>query len=95
MTKILEKFDLLQYLNPIILSGDVGVQKPNPLIFELLLKKARISDKSDVVHVGDHQEKDYNAAISFGIKGILLSKDNGGSDGEDNIVRISLLKDLL
>ncbi|AZR74335.1 hypothetical protein BBF96_13610 [Anoxybacter fermentans] len=61
------KFDLM------VFSGDVGVAKPSPEIFQVLLKKAGLSPEQ-VVYVGDDLKTDILAAIEVGINGILIDR---------------------
>lgn len=47
--------DLLDLLNPLIFSHRVGVEKPNPIIFERALEEAGVKPH-ETVHIGDELE---------------------------------------
>lgn len=60
------------YFSAVIVSGEVGCQKPNPAIFNLALQKTGLSP-SQVLHVGD-SEDDVNGAVSAGIMPIRITR---------------------
>ncbi|MDC7227419.1 MAG: YjjG family noncanonical pyrimidine nucleotidase [Spirochaetales bacterium] len=53
--------------NPIIISDEVGVAKPDPAIFALLLEKAGVSNKTEVLMIGDSLSSDIAGAIASGV----------------------------
>jgi putative hydrolase of the HAD superfamily len=57
----------------VLVSGVVGVSKPNPEIFRLALAQAEAKPE-ETVHVGDVYEADVVGARNAGIKGILLDR---------------------
>jgi HAD superfamily hydrolase (TIGR01509 family) len=52
-----------------VVSGDVGIHKPDPHIFELCLSKMRL-DPTQAVYVGDHYENDVRGAQAVGLSAI-------------------------
>ena len=64
--KKIENAGLSSYFDQIILSEDAGVNKPNPLIFDLALKQAA-AKREETLMIGDSWEADiqgaYNAKI--------------------------------
>ncbi len=68
LTKM-EVSDLNPYFQQVIISEDVGVNKPDPVIFEYALDKARAL-KSESIMIGDSLEADIRGAQSFGLKAI-------------------------
>ncbi len=56
-----------RYLSCIVVSDEVGVQKPGPGIFEHALEAAGHSDKSTVIMVGDSLSSDIRGGEAFGI----------------------------
>ena len=64
--KKIENAGLSSYFDQIILSEDAGVNKPNPLIFDLALKQAE-AKREETLMIGDSWEADiqgaYNAKI--------------------------------
>lgn len=58
-----------------IISGQVGVEKPDPKIYELALEEAGVApDKA--VHIGDSPKTDVEPSRSVGITPILLDRYN-------------------
>ena len=73
-----EKFDksgLKDYFSHIVLSEEVGCQKPNPRIFEEALRLNGLS-ADEVVMVGDSWYSDIQGAINAGIDQIWIRKSN-------------------
>lgn len=71
LTKM-ELSGLNPYFKNVIISEDVGVNKPSPLIFEYALDKAKAT-KSESVMIGDSLEADIKGAQDFGIKAIFFN----------------------
>ena len=63
----LEHSVLKGFFDPLIISDEVGISKPDPGIFEILFHKAGISDKSTVLMIGDSLSSDIAGAAAFGI----------------------------
>ena len=108
---LLARYDLDRHLRSIVISGEAGVSKPDPRIFQLALKETGLNAR-DVIHVGDTVE-DTEGATAAGITPVLLSRPEGatkrsaldyrseqqtepdGSVHGDDVLRISALKELL
>lgn len=60
------------YFKEVIISEDVGVNKPHPAIFEYALDKAKAS-KTESIMIGDSLEADIRGAQSFGLKAIFFN----------------------
>jgi HAD superfamily hydrolase (TIGR01509 family) len=73
--KLRARFKLERYIRGFIISGDVGLRKPDLAIFQYLLKRLGI-DAGDAVFVDDNL-KNLDAAIELGLKTILF--DAGGN----------------
>ena len=52
---------------PLIISDEVGVAKPDPGIFEVLLEQAGVEDRTDVLMIGDSLSSDIAGAVAAGI----------------------------
>lgn len=63
------------YFTQVIISEDVGVNKPNKLIFEHALAKASAS-KEESIMIGDSLEADIRGAQDFGLKAIFFNPLN-------------------
>jgi 2-haloacid dehalogenase len=62
------RFEFLSWFRGVLVSGEVGVIKPDPRIFELLIERFAI-DTEDTVYIDD-VEANIAAACSFGIHAI-------------------------
>jgi HAD superfamily hydrolase (TIGR01509 family) len=78
---VIEAMGLRRFFPVILVSGVVGVSKPNPEIFRMALEQARATP-AETVHVGDVYEADVVGARNAGIKGILLDR-SGSQRGID------------
>ena len=63
----LEASGIGKYFNPIIISGEVGSQKPDPAIFEALFTKADFHDKERALIIGDSLTSDMQGGVNFRI----------------------------
>lgn len=71
---------LASYIDHIVLSEDVGVQKPDPRIYSYAVQLAN-APKEQIVMIGDNVETDIKGAYDFGLDSILFDplqehKDN-------------------
>jgi 2-haloacid dehalogenase len=65
------RFEILGLLDDVVVSGTVGVAKPDPAIFELAVDRAGLPAE-DLVFVDD-KEANVAAAIEAGLDGILFT----------------------
>jgi putative hydrolase of the HAD superfamily len=85
--------NLNPYFENVIISEDVGVNKPNPRIFEYALERAK-AKKEESIMIGDSIEADIYGALNFGMEAIFfnpLAKEKP----EDVKKEITHLKDLV
>ena len=75
---ILADYKLESFFDTIIISGDVGVKKPNPAIFSFALEQTGLSE-NEVIYVGDTNE-DVDGAMAAGIRPIFLARPVQGTD---------------
>lgn len=57
-----------------VFSGLVGVEKPDPRIYEIALEKAGNIAPETTLHIGDSMRKDYIPARSIGMHALLLDR---------------------
>jgi putative hydrolase of the HAD superfamily len=81
---------LLEHVEAVVSSGDAGVAKPDPRIFERALELAG-AEPDEVVHVGDSIDNDVAGARAAGLRAILVAR-NGGAPAE--VEAVSLLTDV-
>ena len=56
----------------LVTSEEVGVEKPNPLIFQYALEKLHLNP-NEVIMIGDSYEKDVDGASKLGIRSFLIN----------------------
>ncbi|MHA1720708.1 MAG: HAD family hydrolase [Promethearchaeota archaeon] len=71
---LLKKYKLISYFDTIVISGEFGVNKPDPRIFHEALKKTGIKS-NEAIYIGDSIEFDVKGAISSGFKSFLIDRN--------------------
>ena len=66
--KKIKKLELLNIIDFLVTSEEVGFEKPNKKIFDMALKKLNLP-KEKVIMIGDSLQKDVESAEKYGIKG--------------------------
>ena len=69
----LERHGLSEYFDATVISGEVGIRKPKPELFEHALKLLGVKP-SDAIHVGDSLREDVLGAQAAGMKTIWVSE---------------------
>jgi len=70
---MLERYNIAEYFDSVIISGDIGVKKPEPEIFLPALAETGLSH-NDVIYVGD-SIMDFRAALHAGILPIIIRRE--------------------
>ncbi len=89
-----ERCGLAGYFQFVVLAQDYGVQKPDPRLFEIAIKRAGCT-KRQLLHIGDSFQNDIIGAKRAGVKSVWLNrqdKDNG--TGQQPDFEISSLREL-
>lgn len=73
LTSILRHKGILHYFDPVIVSTEVGLVKPNPAIFRLALEQSGLLPE-DVLYVGDHDKNDIWAPNQVGIRAVKIKR---------------------
>jgi len=73
VNSICHRLGLEPYLNFIVSSGEVGVDKPDPRFFLAALKQAAV-EPQEAVHIGDQYKIDIEGARGVGITPILIDR---------------------
>ena len=71
--RIMKHFKIRKFFSFVLFSGDYGIRKPNPLTFDLVLKKAQL-DKSRMIYIGN-SEVDIKTGSNFGIPTIWVNRE--------------------
>jgi len=83
---------LNEFISQIMVSEEVGEHKPNPLIFNELLKRICMNP-CDVIMVGDSLKNDIQGAKNAGIKSVWYNPEN--NKNETDILPDYEINDLL
>ena len=75
MDYICNRLGLEPYIDFVVTSQEVGVDKPNPPIFLAALERAGVN-ASEAIHVGDQYKFDVVGARGVGIAPILIDRYN-------------------
>lgn len=106
---LLAKLGLAALFDVVVVSGEVGIEKPDPRIFELAIRQAKLQPR-EVVYVGD-TSGDVHGALDAGLCPILIRREGatterefadfnvdqqpGGRVAVDGVETISKLSDLV
>lgn len=88
----LNNSQLTPYFDLILCSEEVGVNKPNPLVFETALQKTNANPAQSVM-IGDNPETDIQGAQNCGISTILFNPEKQVHSA--NTIEIQGLKELI
>ena len=72
---------LLDYFNPVIVSGDYGYRKPDPRLFQKALDALQVKPEQ-ALFVGNDLYHDISGAQQVGMKAILVSFDQGPTSNQ-------------
>jgi putative hydrolase of the HAD superfamily len=82
---ILDALGVLGRFEHVIVSSEIGADKPSPRIFEEILRRFQVK-ADEVLHVGDEEETDGAGARAAGMSAFIL-----GRDGDLNQLRATML----
>jgi putative hydrolase of the HAD superfamily len=83
--------NLEPYFKTITNSEMAGAKKPNPIIFQHALEKAK-AQKNESIMIGDSMEADVVGALDFGMKAIFFNPNQ--MEAEESILQITTLAEL-
>jgi HAD superfamily hydrolase (TIGR01509 family) len=78
--KLRKRFGLDKYFRGFVISGDIGIRKPDPLIYQNLLN--RLSVKANNVVFVDDNPKNLDAASAIGFITVLFSQEVNNAPNE-------------
>lgn len=78
---LLADLDLERYLDVVVISCEVGAEKPAPVIFEAARRRAGIVEPERIAFIGDQRVDDFEGATGAGWRAILL--DPSGTFADD------------
>lgn len=96
LRKILKNFQLTDSIEHFVLSGEVGVEKPNVEIFQKIfdLYKTELDSNKQILHIGDSLKQDFIGATNFGAEALLYGQKKNIKI-INSIQQISLLSNLI
>jgi putative hydrolase of the HAD superfamily len=90
---LLDDLGLRKHMRWVIISAEVGVEKPHPGIFQRALADCGLPAEK-VVHVGDSYAEDVLGAQSVGIKAVWLRRSPHGGPAPQGVAAITSLAEL-
>jgi putative hydrolase of the HAD superfamily len=81
LRQLLADYDILQFFDALVFSDEIGCAKPNPTVFETAAKTLDVQ-LSEIVHIGDREQKDVEGPYAVGAHSILCTvvKDRGSQN---------------
>ncbi|MFX1507014.1 MAG: HAD family hydrolase [Promethearchaeota archaeon] len=70
------------YFKSIVISGEVGLQKPHPKLFKQSAKELNLS-LDEMLYIGDQLEKDALGAFNAGMQGVLINRTNRNHESSE------------
>jgi putative hydrolase of the HAD superfamily len=85
---------LLELVDGVVTSAEVGAAKPDGRVFRRALELAGV-EAGEAVHVGDSPDTDVEGARSAGIRAVLVQRDGEAPPGVESIRSLGELAPLL
>jgi putative hydrolase of the HAD superfamily len=85
---------ILDLVDDVVTSAEVGAAKPSPRVFERALGIAGV-EPAEALHVGDKVDNDIEGAAAAGIRGVLLQREDDPPAGVEWIRSLRELPALL
>ena len=85
---------ILELVDGMVTSAEVGAAKPDPRVFERALAVAGVAP-AEALHVGDKVDNDIEGAAAAGVRGVLLQRDGDPPAGVEAIRSLGELAALL
>ncbi|HEX6865167.1 MAG TPA: HAD-IA family hydrolase [Thermoanaerobaculia bacterium] len=82
LPELLEGLGLARLFDALVYSSDVGVEKPDPRIFESALRRLDLPAGA-ALHVGDGRLEDVEGAQAVGMRALHLTRGRGAGDLRD------------
>ena len=72
---IIRKLNIQGYFNIILFSCNEGILKPSPIIYQKILTRLNLKPE-EIIAIGDQISTDIQGAETYGIKALLLDREN-------------------
>jgi putative hydrolase of the HAD superfamily len=73
LARLMAHLEIAHYFDVSVVSGQAGIEKPDPEIFLRALNAANVRPE-EALHVGDNPRDDVEGAQAVGIRGVLLDR---------------------
>ncbi|GAB3798128.1 HAD family hydrolase [Virgibacillus kimchii] len=91
---LLERLGIYDLFDTILVSSEVGIEKPNKKIFELLLSETKLKPE-EIIYVGDNYYDDVKGSRKVGIETLLLNRfDRKGIEEIDDAIIIPTTEEI-
>jgi putative hydrolase of the HAD superfamily len=90
----LEPLGILELVDGVVTSAEVGAPKPSTRVFERALGIAGV-EAAEAVHVGDRVDNDIEGAVAAGVRAILMQREGDPPPGVEAISSLRELPALL
>jgi putative hydrolase of the HAD superfamily len=91
LPEVLQRVGLLDRLDAVVTSAEVGARKPDRRVFVEALRRAEVAP-ADALHVGDSLREDVEGARAAGVRAVLLARDH--RPGPPSVPTIASLAEL-
>jgi len=88
LERFLNELGIDNFFQKTLISGIVGIEKPDPAIFQMGAKALSLNPQ-EILHIGNDLHEDYHGATQSGFQALLLDRDKIHAD--KNLSRISSL----
>jgi putative hydrolase of the HAD superfamily len=85
---------ILELVDGVVTSAEVGAAKPSPRVFERALVAAGV-EPGEALHVGDKVDNDVEGATAAGVRAVLLQREGDPPPGVESIRSLRELPALL
>jgi putative hydrolase of the HAD superfamily len=89
----IERHGLAGFFDAILIEGEQGVGKPEPIVYRRALQALR-AGPADAAMIGDHLEWDVAAPQRLGLRGIWIDRDGRGLPAGSPAVPDRIIRDL-
>ena len=82
LRKVLKELNIDQYFDFQLYSDEVGLSKPNPALFNLMIQQIKMFNNekdvplNSIVHIGDNPAADIAGADAAGIESFLVNSNH-------------------
>ena len=85
---------ILDLVDGVVTSAEVGAGKPDPRVFERALQVAG-AEPAEALHAGDKVDNDVEGAAAAGVRGVLVQREGVPPPGVEAVASLSELAALL